>query len=171
MKFVSTCALFGAIITPALAEDNPTWAGAVITSTNITKIEGTLVIPKMAKREDGFMGAWIGIDGSTTASLFQAGFTLYVDPKFDDNAFAEWLPDSAVETLNLYAKPGNKIKIALEATSKDSGKVNIENLTTGKKANYTFTKDNHSHQSLYFLEASWIVENNNRHLPNFGSVT
>lgn len=82
----------------SFVEYSENWAGAVITSTKVTSVTGTVVVEDVAS---GDGAAWVGIDGdSCETAILQTGFQ-WIDGAY--SAWYEWYPaDSCMYSISCY---------------------------------------------------------------------
>lgn len=139
------------------------WSGAVQIGTGYDSVSGTIVVPTPSVPSGGSSlkqyaaSAWVGIDGDTcTTAILQSGVDFYAGRggvSFD--AWYEWYPDYAYTFSGFSVSAGDTIVMSVEATTKKSGTVTLENTTTGKTATHTFSAQS---GSLCEYNAEWIVE-------------
>ncbi|CAP78998.1 Aspergillopepsin-2 [Penicillium chrysogenum] len=157
------------------------WAGAVLIGTGYTSVSGeiTVPIPHLPNGANSYTNycasAWVGIDGDTcSTAILQAGIDFCIQGGFISyNAWYEWYPDYAHNFSNIQILPGDVIKMTVDATSKSSGFVTIENLSTGVSVMHIFPYSLRG--DLCEFNAEWIVEDfsvNNALAPfaDFGTV-
>lgn len=144
------------------------WAGAVQHSTGITKVTGVVKVPRASggsQRQSG--AAWGGIDGDKCGqSLLQTGIDFYGDGSYD--AWYEWFPVNVIFFNDFPLHVGDSIYMEVDATSTIICITKLENLSTDKKAAYTFTK---APAPLCETDADWIVEQFDDQLVGFTDVT
>jgi len=157
--------------------DSNDWAGAAWDSDSggtFTSVTGTFKVPR-PKGPDGSVSVWVGIDGDTCFDvILQAG----IDVSFSHGhpsykAWSEWFPENSISFHGFPIHSGDEIRLTVTATSPDSGKAKIENLTKKKHVEKVF----HSQITpLCQQNAEWIVEdyqnNEGEDVPvcNFGKV-
>ncbi|KAJ4397809.1 hypothetical protein N0V93_002046 [Gnomoniopsis smithogilvyi] len=142
-------------------EYSSNWAGAVISTTGVTSVTGTIVVPTLSSsssKTETAGSAWVGIDGDTCdTAILQTGIDWYVDgSSISYDSWYEWYPDYAYDFSGITISAGDSILLTVTATSKTSGSATIENLTTGVTVSETFTDV--SDGSLCEYDAEWIVE-------------
>ncbi|TVY71471.1 Scytalidopepsin B [Lachnellula suecica] len=124
------------------------WAGAVITSTDVTEVTGIATIPTVTTNDGA---AWVGIDGdSCETAILQTGFQ-WINGEY--SAWYEWYPEDSYN-FDITIAAGDSIQMTVKATSKTGGTATIENLTTGTSVTETFS----GQHSLCEYDAEWIVE-------------
>jgi hypothetical protein len=167
-----------------IQEDDPNWAGAILTGTNFTSVTANFIVPEPTLPPNAsncsVWGAaiWVGIDGylNSPLSLWQAGIEVnlvYVKDSATcdlDNeagtfiyysAWYEWWPYPqipwGVGTFNISA--GDNITISLTTGSthnSTTGTAMIENFSTGQIL--SVNDSDHGVSPLYQTSAEWIVE-------------
>jgi len=157
------------------------WAGASWESYpagTFTSVTGqfTVPTPKLAAgatNKYASASAWVGIDGDTCqTAIIQTGIDFTIsNGKVTYDAWYEWWPAFAEDFDNFAVHAGDVIIVTATATSKTSGKVSIENKTTG----HTVSKSLTSSSALCLENAEWIVEDyeeGGSEVPfaNFGTV-
>jgi hypothetical protein len=164
------------------AQASSNWGGAVIVSTGVTEVTGTFTIPKPSPPSGGsssteYCGAaWVGIDGDTCQTgLIQTGvFWCVQNGEYSYEAWYEYIPAASIAYSSISVTSGNVIKVTVTKTSDTGGVTTFENVSTGKAASHTFTKQ--SSGTLCGENAEWIVEDfeeGSSLVPfaNFGTVT
>ncbi|PSR75285.1 putative aspergillopepsin [Coniella lustricola] len=144
-------------------EYSDNWAGGVITSTDITAVNGTIVVPKVTAPADGTASkrysasAWVGIDGYTcTTAIVQTGVDFCVEAgNLSFSSWFEWYPNYAYD-FSMAISEGDVIEMSVTATTNTTGSVMLDNLTTGKTVSHEFTGNVQG--DLCRTNAEWIVE-------------
>ncbi|KHN99111.1 Concanavalin A-like lectin/glucanase [Metarhizium album ARSEF 1941] len=143
------------------------WAGAVHTtpSSSVSFVTGTVTLPEYKRDPELGASFWVGIDGATCrTAILQTGIDYLHDTIYP---WYEWYPaDSKFYAQPLSAKPGDRIRMGVNATSATSGVATLENLTTGGEA-YAELKDQ---ARLCLRDAEWVVEDVANGLVDFGVV-
>jgi len=158
------------------ADVSTNWAGYIYSAPGIDSVGGTWIVPQVA---DGYgtsaSSIWVGIGGSTTNDLIQAGTEqdlISGQPVY--YAWYETLPTPA-QRVRMDVAPGDQITVRIAEVAPNQWSVVIANGTNGQMAQLTlFYTSSHS-------SAEWIVEaptlQNNRTgerrqlpLANFGAV-
>jgi hypothetical protein len=175
---------------PALIDDAPNsegvvynqnWAGGVLSGSNFKSVTANVIIGPATTPSGARPGVeyatttWVGIDGTgcSTQALLQTGVDSYVNNgvvRYD--AWYEWYPGDSISYGNIPIKLGDEIRMNVTAYSTTSGIAIIENLTTGKLVNHTFSNA----QRLCFQSAEWVVEDfgaigSQVNFANFTTVT
>jgi hypothetical protein len=128
-------------------------------------------IPQVfSSADDGgsyYASYWIGIDGSGSPDVFQAGIQSessgYSGALRTQYAWWEWYPEISVLITNFPVSPGQSILCLLTATSNIAGNVLLINQATGLSITFVVTPP--SNTSLVGNCAEWIVER-----PKLGGV-
>ncbi|CEJ81278.1 hypothetical protein VHEMI01416 [[Torrubiella] hemipterigena] len=142
------------------------WSGIVQNGQGFNYITGTSTVPTVSGTKHSGAAFWVGLDGTGSwESLMQAG----VATDSDGTTFAwyEWFPQLSHKYDDLAVKPGDVIRLTVDASSTTGGSTTTENLTTGKSAYHTFTD---GPGPLCQKSAEWVVESY-RSLANYGNVT
>ncbi|KAJ4415151.1 hypothetical protein N0V82_007521 [Gnomoniopsis sp. IMI 355080] len=142
-------------------EYSSNWAGAVISTTGVTSVTGTVTVPSLSSSSGNTEtagSAWVGIDGDTCqTAILQTGIDWYVEgSSVSYDAWYEWYPDYSYDFTGITIAAGDSIKMTVTATSKTGGTAVIENVTTGKTVTETFSGVTDG--SLCEYDAEWIVE-------------
>ncbi|CAG8918956.1 unnamed protein product [Penicillium salamii] len=141
------------------------WAGAVLVGNNYTSVTAEFIapIPKLPAHAfplSQYCGAmWVGIDGNTCKGVvLQTGIKFCIQgSNVTYKAWYEWFPDYSHDWLEFHISSGDRIRATVDASSLKSGIATIENLSTGRSVNHTFTTDVQA--DLCEWNAEWIVEN------------
>jgi hypothetical protein len=139
------------------------WAGATLIGSGYTSVTGTVVVPTPRTPPDGnsstqyAAAAWVGIDGYTCGTaLIQTGIAIWIQngqPWY--NAWYEWFPEASGNFDNFAVNAGDTIEMNVEALSKTSGTVTLNNLSTGQSVSHRFSGQS---ESLCQTNAEWVVE-------------
>jgi len=139
------------------------WAGAVLISSGITSVTGTIVVPVPKTPEGGddyteySAAAWVGIDGDTCdSSILQTGVDFNIQggtPSYD--AWFEWYPAASYSFDDFSFGAGDSIEITVTASSSTSGVATLTNQGTGQTVSHTFDNEG---AALCMTNAEWIVE-------------
>lgn len=146
------------------------WAGAVKRSTGITRVAGTITVPKVGSDGGHSGAAWVGIDGDSDCgrALLQTGIDFFNDGTFD--AWWEWIPDNVNFFDNFTIAEGDQIFMEVDASSTTTGVATLENLTNGDKVTHDFEKGD-TPSTLCETDADWIIEDYEDSFADFGSIT
>lgn len=132
------------------------WAGYAADVPNVTLIHAAWTVPAVAVTpEDAYSAAWVGIGGSSTDDLIQAGTAQYVEDGVAKYfAWVELLPATArqVSTSRLAVRPGDAVGVTISNESGDTWIVKIENATSGQQVSLQTT------YTSCRCSADWIVE-------------
>lgn len=150
--------------------DTP-WAGSVQEGTGWSFVTGTSRIPYV-NNQNGASATWVGIDGlRCNNAILQTGYTTWGNGAVE--IWYEWWPLPSYHYSSVSGKAGDYIRMSVWAYSSTSGKVMIENLTTGQSDYRTY--DGMNDHQLCGWDADWVVEAftyNGQHvqLANFGTI-
>jgi len=161
------------------------WAGAVLESPpsgqTFDGVSGRFVVPTPKKgsgsESSWSASAWVGIDGDTSGNdILQAGvdFTISSGGSVSYDAWYEWYPDYAYDFSGIPISAGDTIAITITSSKSSSGKVVMENVSTGTTVSKSLTAPSSS-SDLAGQNAEWIVEDYDSGgspvpLANFGTV-
>ena len=151
------------------------WSGYTLETKNITAIHAAWVVPPViAPPATGYSATWIGIGGSETADLIQAGTeqdiengeTMYY-------AWVEALPDATVgvSPKRLPVHPGDLFAVTITNTSGNDWSVTIENRTTAQSLTLTTTYTSCKCSAEWIEELPEVEGEPDAALANFGTVT
>lgn len=147
------------------------WAGSVQEGTGWNFVTGTATVLYVNNQGNSGAATWVGIDGENCGNaIIQTGFTTWGNGYVE--TWYEWWPNPSYDYSRVSAKAGDVIRMSVWAYSTRSGKVLLENLTTGQSDYRTFSNMN---AELCLTDAEWIVEEfttngNNIALANFGTI-
>jgi hypothetical protein len=154
------------------------WAGAALQGTDFMSVTADVIIgpastpPGGKPRTEYATTSWVGIDGigCTTQALLQTGVDSYVEGGVVQySPWYEWYPLPSTPFSGFPVKLGDEIRMNVTAYSATSGIAILQNLSTGKSVNHTFT----NMAKLCFQSAEWIVEDfgSQSGLVNFANFT
>lgn len=129
------------------------WAGYVDERPGIDSVSGTWIVPQVSlAASTGASSVWVGIGGSNSNDLIQAGTEQ--DTERGRPAYYAWfemLPDVA-QRVRLQVQPGDQLSVSISELAPDQWSIDIINATSGGEvrvpANY------HSQHA----SADWVVE-------------
>ena len=106
--------------------------------------------------------------------IWDASDVKYTGSSTTLSAWYEWYPDDAYDFDGISFSVGDTVKVSVTASSDSSGTATVENTSTGKKVDHSFTSGTAG--SLCETNAEWIVEDfeeggSDVPLVNFGTVT
>jgi len=166
------------IVNGTAAEESTNWAGAALTGSGFTEVQGTFTVPKPSIPSGGssrtqYCGAaWVGIDGYSDADLIQTGVLWCVQgTTFEYEAWYEYLPASLIAYSGITVTSGSVVTVTATKTGTNSGTTTLT--AGGKTVSHTFSGQS---SPLPGTSAEWIVEDftsGSSLVPfaNFGSVT
>ncbi len=150
------------------------WSGyTTVGSGTYTSVTGSWVVPSInVPTSDTADATWVGIGGSDSQDLIQAGTQAIVSHSGSINykAWYEMLPGYSIP-VSLIISPGDSITATITEQSASNWLITITDSTTGKSYQNTVMYQS-SHSSADWVEE--MVSNGNgtfRPLDNFGSVT
>jgi hypothetical protein len=150
------------------AANSRNWAGYVAAGGSFTGVSGTWTVP--AGSGNGAAATWVGIGGSKSEDLIQAGTEEAAgrNGAVEHDAWIEMLP-AVSQPVNLAVKAGDSVTVSLNQVSAGQWQITIKNNTSGQQ--YQSTQQYASSLS----SAEWIEEapsSRRGELPldNFGSV-
>jgi hypothetical protein len=148
------------------------WSGYVARKGKFTTVTGTWTLPPAppaASPSD--VVVWVGIGGSTTSDLIQAGTEEKRDPNgaLKVDAWIELLPQLMVP-VPLVVHPGDSLSVTIANTQPFQWTVSFVNGTTGERF-----QQGETYASTY-SSAEWVVERPSysgslQNLAPFGQVT
>lgn len=167
----------GALAMPGTPDETQTsrrsvtqpWAGAVDEDRGWNFVTGTITVPNISgQNPSSAVAIWVGIDGlSCQNAILQTGLTFYGDGTID-NWFEWWPIQPQRYSQRFSARPGDKVRMTVNAWSYNSGNSTLENLTTGEK---TVQEFRNMRYNLCLTDAEWIWEDFGQvQLANFGTV-
>lgn len=147
------------------------WSGYAATGGKFTSVTGTWTVPKpTASSVQTTAATWVGIGGTRTHDLIQAGTeeTTSTGGQVRYNAWVELLPASS-QRVPLRVAAGDSVTVSITQQTTGTWLINMVDNTTGQK--YETTKQYNSSLS----SAEWVEEapsGGRRVLPleNFGTV-
>jgi hypothetical protein len=158
------------------ADVSTNWAGYIYSAPGIDSVGGTWNVPQVTGGYGTSASSiWVGIGGSTTEDLIQAGTEQDViagQPVY--YAWYETLPTPA-QRVRLDVAPGDQITVRIAEVAPNQWSVVIANGTNGQMAQLTlFYVSSHS-SAEWIVEAPTMLNNRTgarRQLPlaNFGAV-
>jgi Peptidase A4 family len=169
-------------VTQPLAPNSPVgvntsenWSGYVASGNNTyTSVTGTWIVPAVtaaANENTSADATWVGIGGTTSQTLIQAGTQAVVNGSgnITYQAWYEMLPQ-ATQPTSLTVSPGNSITATVTQTSPGEWAISLVDNTTGQSFNTSLQ------YSASLSSAEWIEEmpsNENTLIPldNFGTIS
>lgn len=149
------------------------WAGYAASGSDFTSVSGSWIVPQTSSsQETSADAAWIGIGGTSSSDLIQAGTQNVVTPggQVVTTAFYELLPDSSVTIPNVSVSPGDSISASITENGSNIWTITLTDNTNGQ----TFTGNAEYDSSM--SSAEWIEEDPsdgaNQQIPldSFGTV-
>lgn len=115
------------------------WAGYEIGGGPYTEASGTFTVPDLLATDiptEGFV-AWVGIDGTTGASLIQAGVQEIPDPDdpghFVVDPWWEILPAPLTRVPSLTVIPGDPVTVTITRLQSTNWQISLQNDSTGQQ--------------------------------------
>ncbi len=128
------------------------WSGYVATGGTFTGVRGTWTVPTVSTTGTGTDATWVGIGGTTTTDLIQAGTQATVDNGVVQySAWTETLPQAS-QTVPLTVNAGDALTVSITQPSSGAWNITIQNATSG--GSYSGTITYASSES----SAEWIEE-------------
>lgn len=150
------------------AATSKTWSGSVVSvpdaGDSFKSIVGRWTVPNTYPSSSGnweYSSQWIGIDGSGTKDVFQAGTetdAIMVGGIIQRQTYAwwQWFPNTLVAITNFPVSPGDVIWCALCVTSVAAGSVYLRNVSSGNSTSFTVNAPTGT--LLVGNSAEWVVE-------------
>ncbi|KAJ3498640.1 hypothetical protein NLG97_g955 [Lecanicillium saksenae] len=144
-------------------QSSKVWCGAVKTADKVNVVEGTWIVPSISLpkgatgEKEYWSYQWVGIDGDTSSCqvLLQGGTgQTIIDGEVNTFGWYEFYPDPPVYAGMIIAT-NDTVYTKVEATSSTTGKITIENVTTGEKKSFEVESKN---GPLCQGSADWIQE-------------
>ncbi len=163
---------------PTSLDQSHNWSGYAATGGKYTSVTGTWTVPSLNTSSSssstgsnrGVGATWVGIGGTSSRDLIQAGTQEMTDGqgRVSYSAWTELLP-AASENVPLTISPGDSVTVTISEQSAGQWLIDIKNNTTGKDYSTT-VRYNSSYSS-----AEWVVEAPSAGrsllpLDNFGSI-
>jgi hypothetical protein len=151
------------------------WSGYEGDTQNITAVHAAWIVPSVsAPPATGYAATWIGIGGTTTEDLIQAGTEQDIEngvPTY--YAWVEALPDDTlgVSTRRLPANPGDLFSVTITNTSGNEWTVTLENRTTNQHLSLSTTYQSCTCSAEWIEEVPEVSGVNDPAIANFGTVT
>ncbi len=146
------------------------WAGYIATGGSFTSVSGSWVVPQVSATGTSSDATWVGIGGTTSSDLIQAGTRAVADNsgKVSYQAWYEMLP-AISQNIPLTISPGDSITASVSRQSANQWAISLIDSTTGQNYETTVT------YTSSLSSAEWIEEMPVRGrtfipLDNFGSV-
>jgi hypothetical protein len=146
-------------------EYNPTWAGTVLTGSEMHAVTGSFVVPSITVPDGGdstqqyCISAWVGIDGFTSQgqAILQTGVRICIQNGLITNTpWFEWFPASEMDWVSgITINTGDFISATVSATSSTGGTATITNHSNGQSVSNTFSDQT---PGLIGASAEWIIE-------------
>jgi len=155
---------------PGQVATSKNWSGYVARNGSYTAVRGTWTIPQVDPSVVVDVVTWVGIGGSTTADLIQAGTEAKTFSNFPPRyeAWFELLP-GLMQPVPLVVQPGNSISVAITSKGGKEWLIAFTNNTTGQSYQASET-----YQST-FSSVEWVVERPSydgqlQELAKFGAI-
>ncbi len=162
---------------PAVTTAAPTlnWSGYEAHAKNITAVHAAWIVPTVvAPPATGYAATWVGIGGSDTDDLIQAGTEQDIEngvPTY--YAWVEALPDDALglSPRRLPAQPGDLFSVTITNTGGNDWTVLLENRTTGQRLSLTTTYQSCNCSAEWIEEVPEVAGVDDPLIANFGTVS
>ncbi|KAF3009393.1 hypothetical protein E8E14_009008 [Neopestalotiopsis sp. 37M] len=165
-------------------EYNESWAGAVVTGSDMTGVSASFEVPDPAIPTSGQTSAtyhtasvWIGMDGyNCDGGLWQAGVDATIDSTGTSfYAWYEWYPEDTVAIDLGDIAAGDVITVNLTSSASDytTGYIVMENQSTGKSFTKTVTDSSAAlcGSAIEWIMEDLVVDGSENGLADFGTVT
>ncbi|MHB8644775.1 MAG: G1 family glutamic endopeptidase [Thermomicrobiales bacterium] len=160
---------------PATAAPTLNWSGYEVDTQKITAVHAAWIVPSViAPPATGYAATWVGIGGTMTDDLIQAGTEQDIENGVATYyAWVEALPDSAlgVSPRRLPAHPGDLFSVTITNTGGNDWTALLENRTTGQRLSLTTTYQSCECSAEWIEEVPVVDGVDNPALANFGAVT
>ncbi len=153
-QFAESATISEAALAPADAEFSAlNWSGYVAPGGGYTEVSATWTVPYVEPSTDDADATWVGIGGSVTQDLIQAG-TEALPSESGEMIYQAWyevLPASSTH-VPLKIHPGDVVSVLVKEVSEDTWLISIKNQTTGT------SYENVIHYESSRSSAEWIQE-------------
>jgi hypothetical protein len=136
---------------------SPNWSGYVAGNGPYTAVQGTFSVPSLYSGQTGtYMGEWVGIDGSGSSTVIQAGIGEYPDPADSSQFYLypwwETYPSPPTTITTVAVSPGDSVTVTIDQVSGTLWEIKLADNTNGQSfsTNQTYTGP--------LASAEWIVE-------------
>ena len=152
------------------ATNSTNWSGYVDQGGPFTTISGQWVVPAVqATADPEATGTWIGIDGTNSGSLIQAGTAQEtVNNQTDYYAWWETLPQAATPLWAV--SPGDAIKVTISEVAPNTWKFAIQDVTSGQSSNIQVPYTTPGNSAEWIQEAPFDGQSIET-LANYGTLT
>lgn len=174
-RYGSSGAVTAPLTNPVTAAPTLNWSGYEVDAKNVTSVHAAWIIPPVTPPPaTGYAATWVGIGGTTTEDLIQAGTEQDIEngvPVY--YAWVEALPDDAlgVSPRRLPVRPGDLFSVTITNTGGNAWSVTLENRTTGHHLSLTTTYQSCRCSAEWIEEVPEVNGVNNPAIANFGTVT
>ncbi len=153
------------------------WAGYMVEANDVTLVHAAWKVPAVTRvAGDAFSSSWVGIGGTKSDTLIQAGTTQYIEngtPQY--YAWIETLPQTAelIPPQKLRVRPGDAVGVTIHNTGGDQWQIKIENASMGQQLTRSVTYASCKCSAEWIEEEPTIVTDSGQGLAtlaNFGSV-
>ena len=153
------------------------WAGYMAEAKDVTLIHAAWKVPVVARVSgDAFSSSWVGIGGTNSETLIQAGTTQYIEngtPQY--YAWIETLPQTAelIPSQKLRVRPGDAVGVTIRNTGGDQWQIKIENASAGQQLTRSVTYASCKCSAEWIEEEPTIITESGQGLAtlaDFGSV-
>ncbi len=153
------------------------WAGYMVEADAVTLIHAAWKVPSVVHTSgDAFSSSWVGIGGTNSDTLIQAGTTQYIEngtPQY--YAWIETLPQTAelIAPQKLRVRPDDAVGVTIRNVGGDQWQIKIENASAGQQLTRSVTYASCKCSAEWIEEEPTIVTDSGQGLAtlaNFGSV-
>ncbi len=150
------------------------WSGYKVDVKNVTAVHAAWIVPSVtAPPATGYAATWIGVGGTATDDLIQAGTEQDIeDGVLTYYAWVEALPDDSfdVSPQRLTANPGDLFSVTITNTSGNDWTVLLENRTTGQQLSLATTYQSCNCSAEWIEEVPEVSGVTDPAIANFGAV-
>jgi len=153
------------------------WAGYMVEASDVTLIHAAWKVPAVTRTSgDTFSSSWVGIGGTNSETLIQAGTTQYIEngtPQY--YAWIETLPQTAelIPLQKLRVHAGDAVGVTIRNMGGDEWQIKIENASAGQQLTRSVTYPSCKCSAEWIEEEPTIVTDSGQGLgtlADFGSV-
>lgn len=147
------------------------WSGYVAHGGEFTAVSGTWIVPEVSPGEElAADAAWVGIGGSSTRDLIQAGTQAIVsEGRVYYQTWYELLPAVSIP-LPLRIAPGDEVSVSIVEIAPDYWHISLTNNTTGRSHSLEVAYESSRSSAEWVQEMPSRVEGGFIPLSNFGEI-
>ncbi len=128
----------GSVVAGSLyAAQSANWSGYVSQGGPYSEVTGTFTVPSATKPPTGSQfSEWVGLDGTSSSALIQAGVDELPDPSgasgFSLQAWWEVLPAASTPVPSLNVSPGDVVTVSIWKVAAGAWEIQLRDATTGQ---------------------------------------